>query len=641
MILLDDQGLGPDGHSRLYENPVSELEAWSLDELPEMVDRIEELSNQGFYWVLAASYELGRLLNGLEARLPATGRSVNHQKAHKPLLKALGFHGYRPLTRSEVREWLALGLNSQYSDLGSNACPIGLILKDHTALRSTYCRAIESAQAEIANGTFYQINLTLPLRGEYFGEPLALYTKLRQRQQTGLSALWLNFQHDQHLLSFSPELFLKGRAGQVSAQPMKGTCPASEDPNQSLVQDPKNRAENIMIVDLLRNDLGRVCKTGSVTAPHLLSVEQVGSLYQMTSQITGALRDDVGLMDILKASFPCGSVTGAPKRKAMEWIDRLETFDRGLYCGALGWLDPPRPRDLQTQGSAAGPRLGDFEWSVLIRTLVLHADHSFEMGVGAGITIDSDPGEEWAECLSKAEFLFSAPRTLGLFETIRVEAGEALRLPLHLRRLVDSCRALGIQTDLKPLENSIKQTLGRLTTEGAPEASDLHRLRVSVSAMGKVDVSLHPLDPSPRGTIFWATHLLGDKLGVTQKRNPILRHKVDHRPAYDNAWRLAEENGGFDAIFTNEDGEVTEGGRSNIFINKDGVWLTPPLSSGLLPGIMRAELLASKDWDAMEAVIYPEDVEAAKEIVVCKSLRGALRVKLKNELKETGHQDGD
>jgi len=637
MILLDDQGLGPDGHSRLYENPACELEAWSLDELPEIVNRIEEFSNQGLYWVLAASYGLGRLLNGLEARVPAVGRSVGHQETRTPLLKALGFHGYRPLTRSEVLEWLTLGKGCQGSGLGSNAHPSGLILEDHTALQDAYCRAIKWAQAEIAKGTFYQINLTLPLRGHYFGEPTALYATLRQQQQTGFSALWLNFQGDEHLLSLSPELFLRGRAGQVFAQPMKGTCPVSEDPNQSLVENPKNRAENIMIVDLLRNDLGQVCKTGSVTAPQLLSVERVGSLYQMTSQISGTLRDEVGLMDILKASFPCGSVTGAPKRKAMEWIDRLETFERGLYCGALGWLDPPNTPATaahQTNGSSTRPRLGDFEWNVLIRTLNLRADQSFEMGVGAGITIDSEPQEEWEECLSKAGFLFSAPKTLGLFETIRVEKGEALRLPLHLQRLIHSCRALGIQADRSALESLIKQTLGALVNAGAPMANDPHRLRVSVSAMGKMDVSLHPLGPSPKAEIFWADELLGAGLGVTQRQNPTLRHKVDHRPAYDQAWQRAESLGGFDAIFTNENGEVTEGGRSNIFIKKDGVWLTPPLSSGLLPGIMRAELLASRDWNAKESVIYPADVESAQEIVACNALRGAIKVKLRGDLKE-------
>jgi para-aminobenzoate synthetase/4-amino-4-deoxychorismate lyase len=383
-----------------------------------------------------------------------------------------------------------------------------------------------------------------------------------------------------------------------------------------------------MIVDLLRNDLGQICKTGSISAPRLLSVEQVGSLYQMTSEIAGSLRDEVGLLDILRASFPCGSVTGAPKRKSMEWIDRLEISNRGLYCGALGWLDPPKTEAHQSMGRSVVPRLGDFEWSVLIRTLVLGSDQSFEMGLGAGITIDSSPDTEWEECLSKAGFLLSTPPSLGLFETLRVEKGQAMRLRLHLSRLINSCRSLGIQATESALVESVNEALESL------EDQTPHRLRIAIASNGRIDVSLGPLGPSPQPTVFWAEDLLGGGMGSMQKQNPTLHHKVDRRPSYDRAWQLAESLGGFDAIFTNEDGEVTEGGRSNVFVKKDGVWLTPPLSSGLLPGIMRAELLASKDWNAKESVIYPADVESAQEVVVCNSLRGVLKVELNSKPKQ-------
>ena len=625
MILLDDQGTGPDGHSRLYQNPCYELRAWTLDELPTLASRIEELSRQGVYWVLAVAYDLGRMLNTIGDREAISGRLNRINNSRSPLLHAAGFEGYRALSRAQASEWLAQNASLGNSQSMDEAPACGLVFEDWGQLRDAYCRAIETAQVEIAKGTFYQINLTFPFRGHYFGDPVRLYEMLRKQQRTGLSALWLSFHGAQHLLSFSPELFLRSRGGQISAQPMKGTCSSSEDPIHTLVENPKNRAENIMIVDLLRNDLGQICKTGSISAPRLLSVEQVGSLYQMTSEIAGSLRDEVGLLDVLRASFPCGSVTGAPKRKSMEWIDRLETSNRGLYCGALGWLDPPKTEANQSMGRSAMPRLGDFEWSVLIRTLVLRSDQSFEMGLGAGITIDSSPEKEWEECLSKAGFLLSIPPSLGLFETLRVERGQPLRLHLHLSRLINSCRCLGIQVTESALVESVNEALESLDDQTP------HRLRIAIASNARIDVSLGPLGPTPQPTVFWAEDLLGDGMGCMQKQNPTLHHKVDRRPSYDKAWQLAESLGGFDAIFTNEDGEVTEGGRSNVFIKKDGVWLTPPLSSGLLPGIMRAELLASRDWNAKELVIYPADVNSAQEVVVCNSLRGVLKVKLNSK----------
>ena len=613
MILLDDQGSQSSASSRLYENPRHVLAAWSTCEVPPLLELIEERSFEGTHWVIALGYRLGSALNGLPGPRGKPDGQDPSKLQEMPILTAWGFDGYRRLTQTEVGPFLKASQTEG---------PNGLILSDSFASKSIYCEGVERAQQEIANGTFYQINLTFPIRGHYYGDPVGLYAGLRKQQPTALSALWLNFQEGQHLLSFSPELFLRCRDGRVTAEPMKGTCSISEDATTRLVDDPKNKAENIMIVDLLRNDLGQVCKTGSISTPSLLSIQTVGSLYQMTSEISGELREGVGLMDVLKAAFPCGSVTGAPKRKSMEWIDRLEAHDRGVYCGALGWLDPPKPTAPAPINQRARARLGDFEWSVLIRSLVLNSDQTVEMGVGAGITIDSVPEQEWQESLSKAGFLISLPKQIGLFETMRTERKHVERLDQHIARLLGSAASFGISLGREDLLRAIDDALASIQGD-APM-----RLRLAVRADGSIDIKIALLKTSPRPVIFWASALLNSIRGTTRRNNPLLAHKIDRRPDYDDAWRAAESEGGFDALFVNDAGEVTEGGRSNVFIKKDGVWLTPPLSCGLLPGIMRAELLASKDWNARESVIYPTDVKSAQEIVVCNSLRGAINVKL-------------
>ena len=375
-----------------------------------------------------------------------------------------------------------------------------------------------------------------------------------------------------------------------------------------------------MIVDLLRNDLGRISEPGSVTVPALFEVNRHGNVLQMTSTVQAKARPQLSMVEILRAVFPCGSVTGAPKKRSMEIIQDLEDSPRNWYCGALGWFDPN----------------GDFALSVPIRTLQVQRDSDsstaqFVLGVGAGITIDSDPIAEYEECQIKAAFLSSLPSGVGLFETIRFHAEDGVkRIALyreHLDRLSHSAKALRIPLDINAASALLEQSAIHLPTRSA------YRVRLNLSRLGELSISSAVLDDLPSSVqVFWAHEILE---GAThslrmQSNNPLLLHKTTQRNVYDLAWQKAVSLGGFDALFINERGELTEGGRTSIFVRppNSGEWLTPPLSAGVLPGVMRAAILHDPSLKAREANLTIEDVISANEIMLSNALRGMIKAHL-------------
>jgi para-aminobenzoate synthetase / 4-amino-4-deoxychorismate lyase len=421
---------------------------------------------------------------------------------------------------------------------------------------------------------------------------------------------------DTTILSQSPELFVERDGDCLRAMPMKGTANAQTESPEQLASDPKNRAENIMIVDLLRNDLSRVALPGSVTVPNLFHVAQHGNVLQMTSTVEAKAKPDLSLRTLLDAVFPCGSVTGAPKKRSMEIIQELEGAPRDYYCGALGWLDPN----------------GDFAFSVPIRTLTLEGNDSalqtkFTLGIGAGITIDSDPKLEWQECQTKSAFVTEMPSELGLFETIRVEDKRPLRLAAHLERLQYSASVLRIPYVAARVIEAVERACLAIPS------SLPYRLRIDLLSDGSVTAVSHALEPiANEVTIFWASKVLPDaNQAIMQSSNLLLAHKVNKRTLYDLAWKNAVALGGFDAVFLNEAGFVTEGGRSSIFIQPKGSnqWLTPPLSAGVLTGVMRQSLLDDPQWDTHQATLTAADLVDADRILVCNALRGAVPAVLK------------
>ena len=479
-------------------------------------------------------------------------------------------------------------------------------------------RDITRIQEWIRSGDTYQINHSYRITGEAYGSPLALYAQLRERQP-GRYGAYLEGGSD-IVLSQSPELFIKRTNGIFEAQPMKGTADARQFAPSELSNDPKNQAENVMIVDLLRNDLGRISEPGSVTVPALFEVNRHGNVLQMTSTVQAKARPQLSMIEILRAVFPCGSVTGAPKKRSMEIIQDLEDSPRNWYCGALGWFDPN----------------GDFALSVPIRTLQVQRDSDsstaqFVLGVGAGITIDSDPIAEYEECQIKAAFLSSLPSGVGLFETIRFNAQEGIGRVAHYRehldRLSHSAKALRIPLDINAASALLEQSAMHLPTRSA------YRVRLDLSRLGELSISSAVLDDLPSSVqVFWAHEILE---GAThslrmQSNNPLLLHKTTQRKVYDLAWQKAVSLGGFDALFINERGELTEGGRTSIFVrpHHSDEWLTPPLSAGVLPGVMRSSILRNPALKAREANLTIDDVIGANEIMLSNALRGMIKAHL-------------
>ena len=476
--------------------------------------------------------------------------------------------------------------------------------------QAEFTRALGAINAYIEAGHTYQVNYTYRLRFDAFGSLFALYARLRARQPVPYGAL-VALPDGGAVLSLSPELFVRHAKGELVTRPMKGTAPASDDDLENaqraaaLAADTKNRAENLMIVDLLRNDLGRIAVTGSVQVPALFDVQRYSSVLQMTSTVRAQLRPDAQLAEVFAALYPCGSITGAPKRRTMEIIRELEPAARGVYTGAIGWFDPD----------------GDFCLSVPIRTLVLQPEQTGvrrgEMGVGAGIVYDSDAYDEYAECQLKARFLTGLANDFEIFETMQASLDDGCqRRAAHLARMQASASYFGY-----PFNPAEAVAVLDATCAGMAPGQRF-RLRLALAPDGKLNVSSGALAMLEEPvTVF-----IGDT--PTRSDDLFLRHKTSVRVRYDAAWRDAESRGGFDCLFFNERDELTEGGRSNVFVKIDGRWCTPPLTCGVLPGIMRAAMLSDPAWDAQERAITRAMLEASPQIVVCNSLRGAIAATL-------------
>jgi len=465
-----------------------------------------------------------------------------------------------------------------------------------------HAAAVARIRDYIAAGDCYQVNLTFPFSGRCFGDPLALYARLRAAQPVAHGGLVVT--PERCLLSLSPELFIERRDGVIRSRPMKGTAPrgvgdaADEAARSALAASAKDRAENVMIVDLIRNDLGRIARNGSVRVESMCAVETYPTLHQMTSTI--AADSDAGLAEVLAALFPCGSITGAPKLRAMQIVRELEDGPRGHYTGALGWI-----------GAA-----GSFSLNVAIRTLQVDGDGGVDYGVGSGIVWDSRPADEYAECLLKARFVSDAAAGFQLIETLRLENGGYPLLQRHLDRLQSSARALAFACERRDVEDRLHDL-----ALGHPDG--VYRVRLTLARGGEIELRVAPLAPDAAGA---RAEISPHRI---DSRSPWLRHKTTVRDLYDRELaRVGVDAGVFDAIFLNERGEVCEGARSNVFIRRRAgdPLLTPPLDCGLLPGVLRGQLLAA--GEAVECVLRESDLHTAAELYLGNALRGLLPVRL-------------
>jgi len=476
-----------------------------------------------------------------------------------------------------------------------------------------FAERIAAIHEWIRAGDVYQLNFTVPYSVGVRGSIAALYRRLRERQPVEYGA-FLHWREGRRILSFSPELFFrveeKDGERRITTKPMKGTAARGrttrEDRERAewLRNDPKNRSENVMIVDLLRNDLGRVAKFGSVRTENLFAVERYPTLWQMTSTVTGELRPEVGFHDVFRALFPCGSITGAPKVRAMQLLAGLEQRPRGVYTGAIGFF---------SRRSTV--------FNVAIRTLELDGDRG-EMGVGSGIVIDSDAAEEYRECLLKAEFLTGSghgfPERFSLVETMLWDGGYPL-MEMHLDRLMDSAAYFGFEC----VRGVVKAAL--MEHARAFEGEQKRRARMLVDSEGRMNIEDKPLPQDAGGGTKPVRARWSRKR--TDSKDPMLFHKTTYRPLYAEALKDAVDAGFDDVLFLNQRGEVTEGAIGNVFIEKAGRWLTPPVECGLLAGVYRRHLLEMLP-SVEERVLYPEDLRLADAVYLCNAVRGMRRVEI-------------
>jgi para-aminobenzoate synthetase/4-amino-4-deoxychorismate lyase len=588
-ILLDDS-LTPGGRSLLFTEPERIVAAYVPEEVDIALDQVSEGLVLGQHAAGFFAYELGYCLEPKLRDLLPADRPV-------PLFWIGLFRAPRPLDDQATRAWL------EQNGAAERAKISGLNL---SWTREQYDRAFAAVEDYIAAGDVYQINLTMKFRFAFEGDPVALYAALRRKQRVAYGALIHTAEFD--VLSLSPELFFRREAKHISTRPMKGTAPRGRTPREDarlktwLAMDEKQRAENLMIVDLLRNDLGRVAKIGSVEVTDLFTVETYRSVHQMTSGISAELRSDMGLKDMLHALFPCGSVTGAPKVRAMEIIRELEAGSRGVYTGAIGHIAPS----------------GDAQFNVAIRTVVLEGNCG-EMGIGGGIVADSKVDSEFEECLLKAHFLTKVDTPFELIETLRFERGKGFHLlERHLARLQSSSAHFGY-----PFTRDA--VMAALDAEAARIEAPVALVRLLLAEHGAITVTSTPIELPTRDTV-WRFVISDQRL---DEKDPFFYHKTTRRQFYDREMERQKALTGCDeVVFLNKKGELTEATRTNLFIEIDGRLFTPALTCGLLPGTLREELLDLPRAAASEAVLTPQDLLAADRIYLGNSVRGLIRAEL-------------
>ncbi|HFC6399221.1 TPA: chorismate-binding protein [Neisseria meningitidis] len=580
------------GRAKRYQNHV-ESRFFRPEELDALDSALQKGWQKGLHSVLFADYGFGLPLTGVESE-----RGGN-----------LALHWFADCADTDAENWLA-----RHSD----GLPAGISTPQSSVSEADYLDHIRQIHEAIRRGDTYQINYTTRLHLQAYGNPVSLYRRLRQPVPYAVLSHLPDAQgQSAWTLCFSPELFLKiGSDGTISTEPMKGTAPILGDGQDErraaeLQADPKNRAENVMIVDLLRNDLGKIAQTGTVCVPEPFKVSRFGSVWQMTSTIQAQALPHTSFADILRAAFPCGSITGAPKKMSMQIIESLEAEARGLYTGSIGYLNP-----------CSGGLGFEGTFNVVIRTLSLTplSDGIYQgvYGVGSGIVIDSDPAAEYRECGWKARFLNEFRPDFGIFETLRVENGRCALLDRHLCRLKTSAQALNLPLP-DGCENQIKQYIARL-----PDGAFRIKALLASDGISLSRAVLNRLTDKQRVIISPA---------VLPAQNYLRRFKTTCRALFDQAWQTAETQGAFDSLFFNSDGILLEGGRSNVFVKHRGQWLTPSLDLDILNGIMRQAVLDEPQKylqtnQVIETHITQKTLQEAEEIRLSNALRGVFAAAL-------------
>lgn len=553
-------------HGLSFCQPVGEVRAVTLEQVVPALESLERQVASGLHAAGFVSYEAAGALNG-DLTTYAPGKL--------PLL------------------WFGLYQSRSQAPFPPHASPFHCGDWRTSLDAAAFDRGVRTIRKLIAAGDCYQVNFTLRQRFSFQGCPRSFFTQMSRNQPTPYGCYLET--GDFRILSASPELFFSLSEDGLTTRPMKGTAPRGRWPDEdrarkmALKESPKELAENLMIVDLLRNDMGMVSQTGSVRVASLFDVESHPTVHQMTSTIESRLREGVGTLELFRALFPCGSVTGAPKKRSMEIIEQLEGEPRGLYTGCIGYLSPG----------------GEAKFSVAIRTAVLDLKSGEgEIGIGSGITHDSVAEDEYRECLSKARFARELLPEFQLIESLLYDGGYFL-LERHLERLARSAAYFSFALQPEAPRRALEETAAALA------AGKRYKVRLLLSRDGSLACESAPIEPvATEATAGFAT-------ARVDSEDRFLYHKTTLRDRCRD--ELAARLDLDEVIFLNERGEVTEGANSNVVARIGGRCLTPPLASGLLPGTFREELLAEGTIE--ERVLTRADLEDAEALFLINSVR--------------------
>jgi para-aminobenzoate synthetase/4-amino-4-deoxychorismate lyase len=613
----------PDGAraAHLFWSPEQRIEATEPGEIPRALHRLRECTQAGLFVCGYVTYEAGYFL--------VDRPCFRLSKARERTLPLLGFFAFRHHEWLDPDSVVALLRSAGSAKVGveggpgaAEGAPCAVHGIELGESEEVYRAKVERIRAYIRDGDTYQVNHTFKCRLRYEGSAAALYSELRRRQPVEHGA-YLDFP-EVRVLSLSPELFLRKEGDTLVSKPMKGTARRGETPEEdasivrALRADPKTLSENVMIVDLLRNDVGRLATPGSVRVSHLFEVQTFGTLHQMTSTVQGTVTPALSVGDALRGLFPCGSITGAPKIRTMQLIEELEGEPRGIYTGAVGYAMPD----------------GDFCFNVPIRTLVSTVEGAAELGIGSGILHESDAAAEYEECLLKARFVTALNEKFQLVESMLFESPPGPRagaahagaarpaatprnLELHLRRVAVSAAFFGFRYDRARVLGAMAAAI-----EDAPPGA--YKFRLALHHDGTPSFTLAGIDANPdadRPRVVVSPHRV-------DSRSVFQYHKTTVRGPYEREFERARALGAYDALFLNERGELAECSRHNIFVEIDEQWLTPPVTAGILAGVHRAVVLADPSNRAREAVLHAGDLQRAHRILLTNSVRGVVEAEL-------------
>ncbi len=610
-----------DEQTWLFTDPLCEIVAYSREAFFNALAKIDQERQKGHYLAGYISYEAGYALSHKLSDF------LNEQPSDKPLIQFYAFDKVQHTSSQDITQ--ALNELPESDPYIHNW--------QATESQAQYLKNLEKLHQYIAAGDTYQVNHTYRVNFDLAGSINGLYKTLRQRQPVAFSALM--HLPERSILSLSPELFVRKEETTLSTKPMKGTMPRGSSLEEdeailkTMASDKKQQSENLMIVDLMRNDIGRLADAGSMKVSKLFEIETYKTLHQMISSIEGEVSKEITFSEVINGLFPCGSITGAPKIRTMEIIHELENTPRDIYTGAIGFITPDN----------------DFTFNVPIRTITFpKGSKQGTLGIGGGIIYESDPVDEWHESKLKARFITGINRQFKLIETLRYDATnkQVLRLEKHLKRLEQSASCFDYPVDVANVAQMINCYVKQQSDE-----FDL-KLRVLLNEAGGIDISSETLpvfsDSATslsikelvKSVLQIGEHALGRSLPKVylspiklDETNLFRQHKSTNRALYNTAYKKAEADGFYDVLFLNRQGNLAEASRHNLLVRQGITLYTPPLKDGALPGVMREELLATGDelvgengFAVIEKSLTLEDLRQADRVYLSNSVRGLVEV---------------